>query len=67
MCNCITEANKALAPKHMALTTMSMLVTKGKNAEFRQVLTVPVHSTKKGVKAKVVPINYCPLCGEKAA
>lgn len=67
MCNCIAEANKALASQHMALTTMSILVSKGKNAEFRQVLTVPVRSTKKGVKAKVVPINFCPLCGEKAA
>jgi hypothetical protein len=67
MCNCIEEANKALASKHMALTTVSMLLSKGKKAEFRQVLTVPVHSTKKGVKAKVVPINFCPLCGAKAA
>lgn len=67
MCNCIAEANKALAKQDMALATVSMLVTKGKKAEFRQVLTVPVRSTKKGKKAKHVPINFCPLCGEKAA
>lgn len=67
MCNCIVEANKALAKQGMVLATVSMLVTKGKKAEFRQVLTVPVRSTKKGKKAKHVPINFCPLCGEKAA
>ena len=66
MCNCIQEANKALAEQHMALTTATMLVTKGKKASFRQVLTLPVHSTKKGMKAKVVPIIFCPLCGVKA-
>lgn len=67
MCNCIVEANKALATQHMALSTVLMLVTKGKKAEFRHVMTLPVHSTKKGVKAKHVPINFCPLCGEKVA
>lgn len=67
MCKCIAEANKALAAQHMALTTMSVLVTKGRRAAFKQVLTVPVHATKKGVKAKIISINFCPLCGKKAA
>lgn len=67
MCDCIKQANKALASQHTALTTSTMLVAddKAKHAKMVQVLTVPTHSIKKGVKARVVPINFCPLCGEK--
>jgi hypothetical protein len=69
MCDCIKKANKTLAAQHTALTTRTMLVgnDNAKSMKMVQVLTVPTHSTKKGVTAKVVPINFCPLCGEKAA
>lgn len=69
MCKCIEKANKALAPAHTALTTATMLVgdDNSKSLKFKTVLVIPTHSTKKGVKAKVVPINFCPLCGEKQA
>lgn len=69
MCNCIKKANKALESQHTAITTTTMLVGDDNATHLKtvQVLTIPTHSTKKGVKAKVVPINFCPLCGEKAA
>lgn len=66
MCKCITEANKALAANHTAVTTTTMLVHKpgAKSMSMEQVLCIPTHSTKKGKRATVLKGNYCPLCGE---
>lgn len=65
-CNCIEEANKALESVHTVIDT-KMAVRLGTREAFSQVMYVPTRSTKKGKKARVVPVNFCPLCGAKAA
>lgn len=67
MCNCIEKANKALESAHTIIDTKMAVQFGSKHATFKQVMYVPTRSTKKGKKARVVPVNFCPLCGAKAA
>lgn len=64
MCNCIEEANKALAAAHTIIDTKMAVTFGSKEAHFKQVMYVPTRSTKRGKKARIVPVNFCPLCGE---
>lgn len=66
MCNCITEANKALAEKNTVLDTK--MTVDLKTGKFSSVITVPTRKlNSRGKRAVIVPINFCPLCGKKAA
>jgi hypothetical protein len=65
MCNCIEEANKTLAAVHTAIDVKHSVVFGEKNATFEEVMYIPTRSTKKGKKAKIVPVIFCPLCGVK--
>lgn len=67
MCDCIKKANKALAADHTVLDTKMAINFGKRHGTMKQVLVVPTRATKKGIKPRIVQINFCPLCGEKAA
>lgn len=67
MCKCVEKANKALEAVHTVIDTKMAVRFGEKNATFDSVMYIPTRSTKKGKKARVVPVIYCPLCGVKVA
>lgn len=63
-CNCIEEANKALAEHNTAIATVMTVHTTSMDIGTR--ITVPTRKVNsKGKRAMTLFATYCPLCGEK--
>lgn len=64
MCNCIEEANKALAEHNTAIATALTVNTESMQTGVR--MTIPTRKvSSKGKRPMTVFATYCPLCGEK--
>jgi len=64
MCNCIEEANKALAEHNTAIAPAMTVNTETMKTGVR--ITIPTKKvSSKGKRPMTVFATYCPLCGVK--
>lgn len=65
MCHCLAKANRALAPRNLALKTRHTINLK--TGKYSEDLALETVALKRGVRATPVRLAFCPFCGKSKA
>lgn len=61
-CDCIEQANKILAPKHLMLKTETSINMQ--TGQMAREICLQTVSLKRGVRAHPMRMAFCPFCGK---